>query len=207
MINFKNASSYQSRTKIEEEMIENSQFSRMKSDKDEPLGGSEKFSLKIMLYLISAILMLEIPIIYQINHYHNVKYFLISQLTFLSFCFFVYLFGHINKKVVKFLFASCVATVLVDLIWLMVKAPSLWSIPQIANFSQRYSGYLKFCVFLTFVIMILKLGIAIILFFGRDYHEISVLHVKTINNKSIAIGAAYKNTNPIVQTLPNQPIP
>ncbi len=69
---------------------------------------------------------------------------------------------------VRFTLALIGISIVIDIVWLIMYAGIKWNPPKVGNDSVYETGYLRFIVFFTAVLIPLKVGIAFYLYKHRN---------------------------------------
>lgn len=70
----------------------------------------------------------------------------------------IYLLNHFDNIYIKFTLGFLILSEVLDIIWLFMYAGQKWNPPQVGNDSSYQIQYLRFIVFFTVVVIILKVG-------------------------------------------------
>lgn len=76
----------------------------------------------------------------------------------------IYLLNHFDNIYIKFTLGFLILSEVLDIIWLFMYAGQKWNPPQVGNDSSYQTQYLRFIVFFTVVVIILK----VVSFVGRS---------------------------------------
>lgn len=71
----------------------------------------------------------------------------------------IYLLNHFDNVYVKLCLALLAISEILDIIWLFMYAGQNWNPPQVGNNASYQTQYLRFIVFFTVVIIILKVDL------------------------------------------------
>ena len=71
----------------------------------------------------------------------------------------IYLLNHFDNVYIKFTLALLAISEILDIIWLFMYAGQNWNPPQVGNNASYQTQYLRFIVFFTVVIIILKVNV------------------------------------------------
>lgn len=70
----------------------------------------------------------------------------------------IYLLNHFDNVYIKFTLGVLALSLVLDIIWLFMYAGQKWNPPQVGNDSSYMTQYLRFIVFFTVVVIILKVS-------------------------------------------------
>ena len=70
----------------------------------------------------------------------------------------IYLLNHFDNVYIKFSLIALIVSEVLDIIWLFMFASQKWNPPEVGNDSSYQTQYLRFVVFFTVVVIILKVG-------------------------------------------------
>ena len=111
----------------------------------------------------------------------------------------IYLLNHFDNVYIKFTLAVLALSLVLDIIWLFMYASQKWNPPQVGNDSSYQTQYLRFIVFFTVVVIILKVPIGYCLYRIKNYNDseykVSMGMFKIILNAN--------KSNPITRNLTN----
>lgn len=68
----------------------------------------------------------------------------------------IYLLNHFDNIYIKFTLGTLALSLVLDIIWLFMYASQKWNPPKVGNNSSYETQYLRFIVFFTVVVIILK---------------------------------------------------
>ena len=80
----------------------------------------------------------------------------------------IYLMNFFDKVYVRLALALLGASILLDLVWVIMEGGSKWNPPKVSNSSVYMVGYQRFIVFFTVTLIIVKAAIIFILFKYRN---------------------------------------
>ena len=73
-----------------------------------------------------------------------------------------------DKVYIRFALGLIAISIILDFVWLIMYAGSKWSPPEVSNNSSYEVGYMRFIVFLTIMLLIIKGIIGFYLFQHRN---------------------------------------
>ena len=73
----------------------------------------------------------------------------------------IYLLNHFDNLYIKLVLVLTAVSEVLDIIWLFMYASQKWNPPTVGNDSTYYLEYLRFIVFFTIVIIIIKVNMKI----------------------------------------------
>ena len=92
----------------------------------------------------------------------------LSKIIVLTFLLSLYLLNFFDKVYIRFTLALTAASVVLDLVWLILYAQVKWNPPTVSNESIYRVGYTRFIVFFTVALIPLKAGLIFLLYRYRN---------------------------------------
>jgi hypothetical protein len=155
-----------------------------------------------MFYLTLTFGFLEIIMIYGKPDFLNVNYVII-QLIALTCLLSIYLMNFFDKAYIRLTLALIVASIALDIVWLIVYASIKWNPSEVSNNSVYQIGYMRFIVFFTIVLIPLKTGLLVHLF---KYRNADAQDKYTVSIGLMKIFLSANKINPISKGLLDNPI-
>lgn len=123
------------------------------NNNDSGLLGGEHEDLKWVLWLALAFGILEIVVIYGKYDFLN--------LIVLTCLLAIYLLNHFDSTYIKVTITMLIISLILDFIWLFMYANQKWNPPSVGNDSTYQQAYMRFIVFFTVCIIVLKVSILV----------------------------------------------
>ena len=142
---------------------------------------SNKKNLTWIAYLSLVLNAIELLVALNLTTFMNVRYFVI-QTVLLLLVFSMYLFEHFDRSTIRLLFWSTIFTLLVDVLWYILIADSVWSPPAVGMWPNFMAGYLKFSVVLMSFVFVGKLLLVMLLCSEYNIDESKPQEVKLFNH-------------------------
>lgn len=108
-----------------------------------------------------------------------------------------------DRPYIRLTLALIVASVILDLVWLILYASSKWNPSDVSNNSIYQVGYMRFIVFFTIALIPLKIGLFFFLFKHRNA-QTSDKYVVSLGLMKIMLSA--NKSNPISKGLAHTPV-